>query len=285
MLTRLYLAAARHSWRVYRTIRPVVDIDGIRLPIGGGVGLEVMKRMDQVEEILRFAIGGRSGAYVDVGASLGKMLIGLQRLGDPRQYIGIEPLLPSAEFVWRVISENDLSGHCSIHAVGLSDRPGVTELLLNSNDDVMATTNSVLRPAKMYTRRQMVPVMTGDMLLADVPEIAAIKIDVEGGEAAALRGLSATIMRCRPNLFIEILAFEGLEESDFGRGYLGSFPVSDREQVVERRRTHAREIEEILQGMDYEFFQIREGRVVPARPSESAIGAEDFLVLPRERSV
>ena len=84
MLKRLYLAAARRSWRVYRSFRVVVDVDGIRLPIGAGVALEVMKRPDEVEEILRFAIGGRDGAYVDIGASLGKMLIGLLRLGDPR---------------------------------------------------------------------------------------------------------------------------------------------------------------------------------------------------------
>ena len=77
----------------------------------------------------------------------------------------------------------------------LSDAPGTASLFASGNRN-----STMFRPS--YTaRKEEVEVTTVDRLLDGTP-VDFIKLDVEGAEAAALRGAEQTLSRCRPALLI-----------------------------------------------------------------------------------
>src|SRR5262249_13053084 len=96
---------------------------------------------------------------------------------------------------------------CTIVPVGLSDQSGLMKLFLNPDVDPSATLVEGFREAGRYARHVLGPVFVGDDVLDDlgVTEVAAIKIDVEGGELDVLRGLRRTLARSSPIVFCEVL--------------------------------------------------------------------------------
>ena len=62
-------------------------------------------------------------------------------------------------------------------------------------------------PSELLTKKTVVPVVTGDEMLAalGVDDVALIKIDVEGGELEVLRGFHETLEIHRPFVTIEVL--------------------------------------------------------------------------------
>jgi hypothetical protein len=61
-----------------------------------------------------------------------------------------------------------------------------------------------------------VPVFRGDDALTELTDLAAVKIDVEGGELDVVRGLEQTLRRFQPYIVCEILpVFD--ETSEVGR--------------------------------------------------------------------
>jgi FkbM family methyltransferase len=285
LIARLIAWAARYSWTTYQSVRVTVPEGNLRIPFGLGIGLDFSKAQESIDEVVGLLLReSPPGAFVDVGANIGRVMAGVIRADPARRYLGVEPLLPAAEFIWRLIRENDLGETCSVHAVALSDRPGLASLLLNSDADVMATMSDKLRPQDSYKHSAVVSMITGDELLADIPDVAIIKIDVEGAESRVLWGLRETITRCRPTLYVEVLSFRDVDQHGFGQGYLGEFGPEQARQLTERREAHAAEIEAFVEEFDYKLYQLRAGRLVPAGTDESRVDAEDFFVFPSERT-
>ena len=79
--------------------------------------------------------------------------------------------------------------------VALSDAPGVASLFASGNR------NSSLFRSSHSARAEQVEVKTIDELVGETP-LDFIKLDVEGAEAAALRGARGTLARSRPALLI-----------------------------------------------------------------------------------
>ncbi|MBR5044770.1 MAG: FkbM family methyltransferase [Clostridia bacterium] len=79
--------------------------------------------------------------------------------------------------------------------VALSDAPGAASLFASGNR------NSTLFRCSHEARRETVDCRTVDELL-DGRAVDFIKLDVEGSEAAALRGAEKTLSRCRPSLLV-----------------------------------------------------------------------------------
>lgn len=97
----------------------------------------------------------------------------------------------------------------------ISDVAGHAEITFNPKVVGMTAGASMVR--KKGYRHPVVAVRIDDMNLTDV---CAIKIDIERGEPAALRGAADTIARCRPKMIIEAL---GQAERDAVRAELPSF--------------------------------------------------------------
>lgn len=156
-------------------------------------------RFFEQEELAIIASGWRScGAgdtFVDVGANVGNhALYALKVLGAER-VIAFEPQ-PEA---LRLLRINALLNRCddalTIHPIGLSDDAGRAEV---------ATVHNNLGASRLSASQTgSVALARGDDLLAG-QQVGFIKIDTEGFELPVLRGLAATIARCRPPLFVEV---------------------------------------------------------------------------------
>ncbi|QQQ02351.1 class I SAM-dependent methyltransferase [Lysobacter enzymogenes] len=151
---------------------------------------------------------------LDVGANGGQTVATLRAVlgGDvaihcfeanPRLWPGLDRIAGLAD------------GAIEIHRCGLGAEPGELTLLVPSVDGVVYLEESSLDPAqfdKPWVREKYqergglelesvrVPIVRGDDFQLQ-PDL--IKVDVEGFEAQALRGLVETIRRCRPALLVE----------------------------------------------------------------------------------
>jgi FkbM family methyltransferase len=137
----------------------------------------------------------RDGLAIDVGANHGIYAYALRDKADAVHCF--EPLRECCDYIRAARCEK-----ITVHNCALSDSSGT--LLLHIplvNGMPRWTRASIARPNGVSQIRE-VPVRTLDSF--EFPKIGFMKIDVEGAEAAVLRGAHGTLERDRPNLLIEI---------------------------------------------------------------------------------
>ncbi len=150
---------------------------------------------DELELIGRHFKGG---VFVDVGANIGNHTIyALKFLGASR-VIAFEPNPAAARLLKVNLALNDLGTRVDHRLAGLSDVHGGAKLIAPSHKDLGSTRVSV---GAADADCLVVP---GDEALADEPAIAMIKIDTEAMELQVLAGLTRTLARHRPMLFVEV---------------------------------------------------------------------------------
>lgn len=141
---------------------------------------------------------------VDVGANIGMITLECAAAVGPTGLVdAIEPNGLCCDRIQRQIALNQL-GHVRVHSVALSDTPGSLTLSIPSGDPgkgTLATLDAGLESVPQIK----VDVVVGDSLLgkAERPP-TLIKIDVEGYEPHALRGLAQTLRIHKPILITEV---------------------------------------------------------------------------------
>lgn len=150
---------------------------------------------EELELIGRYFKGG---VFVDVGANIGNHTVyALKFLGASR-VIAFEPN-PAAALLLKVnLALNDLALLVDHRLAGLSNVHAGAKLVAPSHKDIGSTRVSVGGGDSDCL------VLPGDDALADEPVIAMIKIDTEAMELQVLDGLTATLARHRPMLFVEV---------------------------------------------------------------------------------
>lgn len=138
--------------------------------------------------------------FIDVGANTGMMtLTGAAAVGPTGVVHAFEPYRPVFERMKRTVEANGLNGRVVLHNAGLGAEPAVLELHVPAGHPDMATLGRGLKSeyAHLKTAGVECRIARGDEALAGAPadRPATIKIDVEGYEAAVLRGLEGTIER------------------------------------------------------------------------------------------
>ena len=144
-------------------------------------------------------------AALDVGCSYGVLsaLIGMMvgRSGACHSLDANKAVLPMAG---QLAEANGLAGTVEMHHLAVSDAPGDVEFYaVPGRRSVASTRNPDIRRAEAGAVRQRVRAATIDEFCAArrlSPK--CIKIDIEGGECAAIRGATDTL-RARPDLVIE----------------------------------------------------------------------------------
>lgn len=139
---------------------------------------------------------------VDVGANIGVHTIRLARLaGAGGEVIAIEP---DPDVVRRTSRNIALNGVANVRVISAaaSDRAGETRLFRPSPRDTNRARASLLHHAYLTGTTTTVPVVTVDDVCAGEP-VSVIKIDVEGHEAAVVRGATDTIARHAPSVVFE----------------------------------------------------------------------------------
>lgn len=153
-----------------------------------------------LEPLVRELLG--TGVFLDVGAHVGHYAVRLA--AQARAVIAVEP---NPEIAWVLrgnIAVNELEDKVTVFMVAAWDSD--TELWLTDEPRYLfknrgATTRTV--PDGDDTSRPPVHGVPLDDLLADVIGISLVKLDVEGADLHALRGMAGTLRRERPALFIE----------------------------------------------------------------------------------
>ncbi|MEN3582983.1 FkbM family methyltransferase [Streptomyces sp. ZYX-F-203] len=137
-----------------------------------------------------------SGTAVDVGAWYGPWTHRLARLAE--RVVTVEPVPHLA----RLLASGAPPNVRVVHAAA-SDRPGPARLWLPPGDRGDRGVSSLVR-RDLHTRALAVRcVALDDLGLVDV---AFVKVDVDGGERAVLRGASGLLARDRPALLVELEA-------------------------------------------------------------------------------
>lgn len=156
-----------------------------------------------VAAILRESL--RSGDVVlDIGANIGIFtLLAASRVGPQGRVIAIEPIARNRQLIARAAQFNGFA-QIELIAGAASDRPGTIQLCTHphtSNSATPAAAGERLRDA--LGTLVSVPALRLDERCAGLDRLDLLKIDIEGMEPLALRGLERTIERLRPTLLSE----------------------------------------------------------------------------------
>jgi FkbM family methyltransferase len=155
---------------------------------------------------------------VDVGANVGVHTVRLARLVGPSgEVIAIEP---DPDVVRRTNRNIALNGVANVRVVAAaaSEQAGQTRLFRPSPQDTNRARASLLPHPYLTGTAAAVPVVTVDDVCAGQP-VSLIKIDVEGHEAAVVRGAADTIRKCAPSVVFEYvpeLLEDAVAQTSFG---------------------------------------------------------------------
>ena len=216
-VARPYRGRVRRSL-LYRVLLPVARANPrasfvARLPGGGKlrlrcwevIGYEILLHGTfEAAESRYLSSRVRAGTTaIDVGANIGLFTVPLARaVGSRGRVIAIEP---DAENLARLEANLRLNrlANVLVERVAAGDRDGEAELHL-ANDPAFHST-AVVYDGRGIGRALRVPVTRLDTIWMRLgrPAVSVIKIDVEGGEAAVLRGAEALLRETRPALLIE----------------------------------------------------------------------------------
>lgn len=168
------------------------------------------------------------GDVVDVGANTGFYRLLAAAARDDTSIIAIEPDPHVRPILEKNARLNCLGRRVAIVPVALSEREGSASLFIPPRDHGLVETSSSLEKSfkSCHAAKAQVDLDTLDQITARLAagRIGIVKIDVEGHEAAVLKGASATISRYRPLLFVEILPYA---DFDFLNNFLRSCSYVD----------------------------------------------------------
>lgn len=148
----------------------------------------------------------RRGAFIDVGANVGQTLLDFLQAPVRSTYLGFEPNPTCFQHLRELLALNHLDS-CRVYPAALFDRTGVETLHLFGGDtDPGASILSTLRPDRHIHTLPVCAYRFDDLRdIVPEPEIALVKIDVEGAELEVLHGMQNTLREKRPWILCEVL--------------------------------------------------------------------------------
>ena len=145
---------------------------------------------------------------IDVGANIGMLTLHAASLVGPGGRVdSFEPNPTCQERIEAHLARNAI-GHVVLHRVALADRPGSLTLRIPADHTGMGTLADLSEEERSHFSVEVpVAVVVGDDVVEQVPRpVSFIKIDVEGFETQAIRGLSRTLGRFKPLVTTEVIA-------------------------------------------------------------------------------
>jgi FkbM family methyltransferase len=136
----------------------------------------------------------------DVGAHVGYMTLLMARLaGDAGRVVALEALPENAALLRRHVELNQLAGRVQVENVAVSDAdlPAITLHRGPSSFESSAVSST---PFGQFT----VPARTLDQAFASADRLDFVKMDIEGAEALAMRGMRRVLRALRPTVLLEV---------------------------------------------------------------------------------
>lgn len=174
---------------------------GLRFNATGGIASYVVGSAELVvQEELAARLAPGDVVY-DVGASIGFLTVICARLVGPTgRVIAFEPNPEGGRRLRHNVALNGFENVTVIEAAA-GDHAG-TAWLAGSHAMVWGTV--VDDPTDGYAGDPQITVTTIDAAAAELPPPVLVKMDIEGAEGAALRGMSAVLREHRPVILCEI---------------------------------------------------------------------------------
>jgi FkbM family methyltransferase len=166
---------------------------GTNVLFGGGY------EASEVRELCRHCVAGTS--VIDAGANIGLTSLELSRsLTVGGKVFAFEPHPDTAARLRQNLVRNNV-GNVEVLETALADRTG--SIVFHESADPTLSSAS-LKPRNLQ-RSFEVPVTTIDTIWHQKgkPDVSLLKIDIEGGELAALRGGCDLLKACRPAILLE----------------------------------------------------------------------------------
>jgi FkbM family methyltransferase len=140
----------------------------------------------------------KGGNFVDVGANRG--IYSALALRYCAAVIAFEPVPVEARELRRLIGRRG-----TVHEVALSDASGMIQLHIPYVRDHEITSRASVEPyVDIELPHRPITVKRERLDSFALDNVSLIKIDVEGHEAAVLRGALETLSRCRPAVIVEV---------------------------------------------------------------------------------
>lgn len=150
---------------------------------------------------------GRPGmlAY-DVGANLGFVSLALaRRAGATGSVIAFEPLPANVARLRHNLDRNPEGVRVTVVGAAVAERTGRAELLVHSSGGMGKLAGAAGRDTSYEGKLEVEQLALDEWLAAqDGPAPELVKIDVEGGEGLALRGMRQMLSSAKPVLLIEL---------------------------------------------------------------------------------
>ncbi|HJU48810.1 MAG TPA: FkbM family methyltransferase [Gaiellaceae bacterium] len=189
-----------------RSLGPfATEVDGLVLH-GANLGQQhYVRELSEHREgtMLRLLLDAvpEGGTVLDGGAYLGWVSLQAARAAGPAgRVVAVEPHPGTADLLQRNVVANGLGGRVEVVRSALGAEGGTSAFHLSGGGDTSSLHNRVGDVETID-----VTVVAGDELLGPEAVADVIKLDLEGGELDALRGLERTIARSRRRLtlFVE----------------------------------------------------------------------------------
>jgi FkbM family methyltransferase len=155
------------------------------------------------------------GVFVDVGANVGyHTLTAAARVGPTGQVIAFEPRRDNCDLLAMSLKVNSFD-NVIVHRLAVADAEGLMGFAMGGDS------NGGILPGTPADSPHQVQAVTLDAFLADAPRIDVVKIDIEGMEGRAHRGMRALLRRHRSAVFTEFTPCAlGWRSGISGEGYL-----------------------------------------------------------------
>jgi FkbM family methyltransferase len=201
---------------LFRVLRLVLPPEPASFEAVRPDGSRIRLRYREVLGLVTFVYGGfeeaegrllselaRDGTFAfDIGANVGIHTIPLARAMATGTVIAVEPLPANA----RRLQENaEANGVANVQLAGAAVGEEEGEVVLQLADDPAFASTTAVHERRKAIDAITVPLTTIDHLWeqAGRPGVSVVKIDIEGGELAALRGAVAMLAAEHPPLLIE----------------------------------------------------------------------------------
>ena len=240
-----------------------------RIPIQRGFDSRIIRRNKSLwmDEIITGCYAVSQGTFIDIGANVGQTLLKVKSLFAAVAYVGFEPNIHCAGYISTLISSNNFQ-ECSIFPIGLGCEEKIATLFYENHADPKATVIDNFRGNEHTLRRQTVIIRHANTFIAAlrIPDIAIIKIDVEGYEAAVLSGVRDILQCQRPFVLCEVL-----------RTYSPAHPSH-------AFRVHSRTVcETLLRQLDYAIWGVNRAQKIEAC-SHMSDTYTNYVFVPQEKA-
>ena len=153
---------------------------------------------DLVKKILK-----PGDVFLDIGANIGYFSLLAAKHEPTAKIISFEPVSSVFKILEENISRNAAKNVKAVNA-GVGETNGEREIYLSGEDNIGMS--SFQKPENYSGKTEKVKVFTIDEWFRSpgLPKVDLIKLDVEGSELAAVKGMHETLQNFKPAIIVEI---------------------------------------------------------------------------------